>query len=265
MNSLYRLYGPMALVTGASSGIGLEFARQLAQKGFDLCLVARRRELLESYAKEIGENFGVKVIIISLDLTLAHGMSTLEEKTKDLDIGLIIPNAGIETNGHFLDISMAQQDKVIELNCKVPVKMANVFGQRFKQRQTSAMLFVSSVFAYQAVPYFANYAASKAYILNFAEALSFELSSQKTDITVLSPGLTNTAMPENINMDFSKLPMRAMEVTPVVQSGLKALVCGKLSVVPGTRNKLMSFMSQRLMGRKAISSMFGKLNKKAMA
>ncbi len=264
MKDFHIQYGPWALVTGASSGIGLEFANQLAKEGLNLIIVARRKEILDTNAKELGSHYNVQVKSIVLDLTKPNAVTELASKTKDLDIGLVIPNAGIETHGHFLKVDIEKQLKMLQLNCIVPMQMAHQFGQRLIHRGHGGIVFVASTFAYQAVPYFANYAASKSYILFLGEALHEEFKAKGIDVTTLSPGLTQTEMPEKMEMDLSKLPMKAMDVKPVVKSALSALKQGKALVVPGSANKLMAIMSQRLMPRQWIASTFGKMNKKAL-
>ncbi len=264
MKDFHIQYGSWALVTGASSGIGLEFAKQLAKEGLNLIIVARRKEILDANAKELESQYNVQVKSIGLDLTKPNAVAELANKTEDLDIGLVIPNAGIETHGHFLKIDIEQQIKMLQLNCIVPMQMAHLFGQRLVHRGHGGIIFVASTFAYQAVPYFSNYAASKSYILFLGEALHEEFKAKGIDVTILSPGLTQTEMPQKMEMDLSKLPMKAMDVKPVVKMALSAFKRGKALVIPGNSNKLMAMVSQRLMPRQFIASTFGKMNKKAL-
>ena len=259
-----KKYGEYALVTGASSGIGREFAKALAKEGMNLVLVARRKKELELLAQELRERTEVEVIIYSIDLTLPDAVEKIASFTQNINIGAVILNAGMQTHGSFTKTSLQEQDKLLELNVKVPMKMAHIFAKRFVEKGSGALVFLASTFAYQAVPYFSNYAASKSYILNFAEALHVELAPKGVDVLALSPGLTKTEMPDKIAMDFSKMPISVMESDQVVQTALSALKKRKSSVIPGGRNKMMAFMAQRMMPRAAIAAMFGDMNAKAM-
>ena len=259
-----KKYGEYALVTGASSGIGKEFAIALAKEGFNLVVVARRKKELDDLTQEIQEGTGVKVVPYSTDLTLPNTVEKLDAFTQAMDIGLVVLNAGMQTHGSFVKTSLQEQEKMLELNVKVPMKMAHIFAKRFVKKGSGTLVFLSSTFAYQAVPFFSNYAASKSYILNFAEALHVELAPKGVDVLALSPGLTKTEMPDQIAMDFSKMPISIMEADTVVKKALDALKEHKSSVVPGGRNKMMAFMAQRMMPRAAIASMFGDMNAKAM-
>ncbi len=259
-----KKYGEYALVTGASSGIGKEFAIALAKEGFNLVLIARRKRELDNLAQELQEEMGIKVLLYSIDLTSPNAIEKLDTFTQALNIGLVVLNAGMQTHGSFVKTSLEEQEKMLNLNAMVPMKMAYIFANRFVEKGSGALVFLASTFAYQAVPFFSNYAASKSYILNFAEALHVELAPKGIDVLALSPGLTKTEMPEKIAMDFSKMPISIMEADTVVKKALHALDEQKSSVTPGGRNKMMAFMAQRMMPRSAIASMFGNMNAKAM-
>lgn len=259
-----KKYGEYALVTGASSGIGKEFAITLAKEGFNLVLIARRTRELDNLAQELKEKFEVKVIAYSIDLTEDNAPEKIASFTQNMDIGLAVLNAGMQTHGSFIKTSLQEQEKMLQLNVIVPMKMAHIFANRFAKKGLGALIFLASTFAYQAVPYFSNYAASKSYILNFAEALHVELAPKGVDVLALAPGLTKTEMPEQIAMDFSKMPISVMEANKVAKTALDALKDNKSSVIPGGHNKMMAFMAQRMMPRAAIASMFGDMNAKAM-
>ena len=261
---LKQKYGEYALITGASSGIGKEFAIQLAKEGFNLVLVARRKELLEVLAQELQGKFGINVIVIDADLTKENVIEEIDSFIKKIDLGMVVLNAGIQMHGNFLKSSLIEQEKMLDLNINVPMKMAHIFANRFVKKQKGALIFLASTFAYQPVPYFSSYAASKPYILSFADALRVELSPKGVDVLSLSPGLTKTEMVEKIAIDFSKMPIVAMETKEVVYAALNALKKKKNSVIPGVRNKIMAFFSQRVMPRALTANVFGDMNAKAM-
>lgn len=255
MASLKKKYGAWALVTGASSGIGQEFARLLAKKGFNLVLVARRGELLENLAAEIGAKFKVETRSVALDLIEPGAVQQLYDQVVDLDIGLIVPAAGIDEMGKFLEKDYASLDRMLTLNINVPTELAHTFGRKLAMRKRSGMILISSLFGYQGIPNFAAYAATKAYVLVLGEALSVEMRKQGIDVLVLSPGLTDTPFSQNMEIDFSRLPMIPQKPRAVARTGLRALG-GPATVVSGLLNKVFAW-ENRLLPRHFPVNLFG--------
>ena len=256
-------FGPWALVTGASSGIGTEFARQLAAKGLNVAVAARRKERLESLIREIRSKHNVEAHAIAVDLTAPDYLDVIETQTNDLEIGLLVNNAGAGIPGAFLKQSLMARTNVVQLNVTAPMQLAHQFGQKMSQRKRGGILLVSSISGYMGTPYMSNYAATKAYLLTLGEGLNVELKPSGVDVTVLMPGPTRTEMAEAEGTDMSKIPMNWMDAGPVATAALQAL--GKKTVVvPGGMNKLMTFMMTRLMPRKSASGMFGGMMKKTM-
>lgn len=257
MHNLLERYGPCAIVTGASSGIGAEFARQLASKGFDLVTVARRRDVLDQQAKALRNRYGVKVTVVAADLSRAQSIDTLLAEIKDMEIGMLIANAGAGQLGPFVDADI-QNDllDVIHLNAIAPTLLAHKISRAMVARGRGGIIFTGSTMAFNGVPFMATYAATKAFLLTLGEALHVELSRHGIDICVLSPGPTDTPMIKGF--DMSKFPVKAMAVEPVVTTALNSL--GKKPVaIPGSVNKLMSVMGKRMMSRKMMTSMFGSM------
>jgi len=264
MNDFKSKYGPWALVTGASSGIGKEFARQLAQIGMGLVLAARRRERLDQNAQELEGKYGVKVKTVQVDLTDPDFLKTLEQATQGMEIGLLVNNAGAEIHGNFLEQDFEKNNWLVKLNIIAPMQLTHVFGRLMAARGRGGIIFTASTVAYQGTPFFANYSGTKAYILNFGEALNYEMRKKGIDVTVLSPGFTNTEMPTKMaqDMDFSNLPFKPMEVAPVVETALSGL--GKrASVIPGGMNRFMGFIIKRLFTRAMSTKMFGSMMEKS--
>lgn len=256
-------YGPWALITGASSGIGVEFARQLAARGLNVVIAARRKERLESLAREIKQKHGVKTRVIAIDLTEPDYLKRIQAETSDLDIGLLVNNAGAGVPGAFLKQSLQSRTNVVHLNVTAPMQLAYHFGQKMVQRNCGGILLVSSISGYMGTPYMSNYAATKAYLLTLGEGLSVELKPHGIDVTVLVPGPTRTEMAEVEGTDMSKIPISWMDAGPVAAGALQAL--GKKTVVvPGVMNKALAFMMTRLLPRKSASGMFGGMMKKTM-
>ncbi len=266
MNNFKQQYGPWALITGASSGIGREISEQLAQQGMNIVAVARNQENLDSLKDSLETRFAIKVRTISADLSQPEASYAINKQTADLDIGLLIPNAGIENNGAFIDNPIEAEQKMLALNTVSPMLLSHLYGQRFKQRfaqnKRSGILLTSSLFGYQGVPFVSNYSATKAYILSLGEALNVELKPFGIDVTVLSPGLTDTAMPQNMGIDFTKMPITLHKPAIVARIGLNALG-KKATVVPGFINKFYAW-ENRLIPRSWPVKLFGLLIKRAM-
>ncbi len=259
-------YGPWAVVTGASAGIGEEFARQLAEEGLNLVLIARREERLHELAEELKAKNGILTRVVAIDLVDAGSLDAIDAATNDIEVGLLINNAGVENHGAFIGQDLLAETKLLQLNVVAPMQLAHHFARKMKQRHRGGILFVSSTGGYGAWPYVANYAASKAYVLTLGESLHYELAKHGVDVTVLSPGLTKTAMADGIgaDVDFAKFPLKTMQPVAVVKTGLKALG-RKPSVIPGVWNKVLGFASKRLLSRRGVMNMFGRLMDKATA
>ena len=266
MSSLRKKYGPWALVTGASSGIGKEIVRQLASKGFNIILVARREKILNALAREIKINnraeTKVETKIVVADLCAPGAVKSLYNDVSTLDIGLIVPAAGIDEMGRFLDKEYSDLASMLSLNIQVPTEITHIFGRKMANRKRSGIILLSSLFAYQGIPNFAAYAASKAYILTLGETLNVELADQGVDVLVLSPGLTDTPFSQMMDIDFSKLPMYAQRPETVAKTALSALG-KKPTVVSGWLNKIYAW-ENRLIPRSWPVKLFGFLINRAI-
>jgi short-subunit dehydrogenase len=266
MKNLKQQYGSWALITGASSGIGRAMSEQIAQQGMNIVAVARNQGNLDALKDSLETRYGIKVRTISADLSQPEASHELDNQTSDLDIGLLIPNAGIENNGAFIDNPIAAEQKMLTLNTTSPMILTHLFGQRFKLRaskkQRSGILLTASLFGYQGVPFVSNYSATKAYILSLGEALNVELKPLGIDVTVLSPGLTDTAMPGNMAIDFNKMPITLHKPEVVARVGLNTLG-KKATVVPGFINKFYAW-ENRLIPRSWPVKLFGLLIKRAI-
>ena len=262
MSSLKEKYGNWALVTGASSGIGKELARELAHKGFSVVLVARREQILNELAKELNDDFHAETRVVALDLSKEGAVQELYDAVSTLDIGLVIPAAGIDEMGHFLEKEYSSIDKMLTLNIQIPTEIAHVFGQKLAARKRSGIILVSSLFGYQGIPNFAGYAASKAYILTLGETLNVELARRGIDVLVLSPGLTDTPFSQSMEMNLSKLPMFAQRPGTVAKTALGALG-RKATVVSGLLNKIYAW-ENRFIPRSWPVKLFGFLINRAI-
>ena len=245
-------YGSYALVTGGTSGIGAEFSTQLAAKGLNIVLVARRETLLKEKANELRQKFNVDVKTIQADLTIHEDIQKVIDGTKDLEVGLLIPCAALETHGLFTKIDLKKELAMIQLNTVTAYTLSHHFSKKMIERMKGGILFVSSIIGHMPNPYFSNYAATKAYILNLGTSLNGELKKFGVDVTVLSPGPTETPMLTNSDMDITKLPMSVQSASYVAKVGLEAL--GKKPIViPGFKNNVMVTMTNMMPTKVAIN------------
>ena len=255
MSEFKSKYGPWAIVTGANAGIGKSIATDLAARGINIIAVARRQPLLDELQTELSEDYGVQVRTISTDLADPESISKIELLTSDLEIGLVVPNAGVEMSGQFVESSLLDNEHMLRLNVLAPMQLARVFGARMAQRGKGGILFISSLFGYQGIPHVANYAATKAYILSLGEALHAEMKPLGVDVTVLSPGLTDTDMPANMPINFNRMPIFSQHPDHVASTGLNALG-RKATVVSGLLNKFYAW-ENRLLPRSFPVALFG--------
>ena len=242
-------YGPWALITGASAGIGEGFAWILAEQGINLILVARNQERLTQKAAEIQARYPtIQIKTHAADLSLSGSVEPLIEVTSGLEIGLAIPNAGMETTGSFLKHNLADEQRLIQLNISAPVHIAHHYGRLMSQRGRGGIILLSSIAGYGSTPYAANYSASKAYILSFGEALHYELKKQGIDVLVLSPGFTDTPMVANSGVNWAQLGLPYMDAYSVALAGLNALG-KKTSIIPGHLNNILMAARKYLASR----------------
>ncbi|MFC1513706.1 SDR family NAD(P)-dependent oxidoreductase [candidate division KSB1 bacterium] len=192
MNNFVSKFGPWALVTGASSGIGAEFCRQLAEKGLNIIMTARRKDRMEELADEIRKNYDVNIKIIPADLSKDGFLDSLLPEINSREIGLLINNAGFGNTGTFLDNNIEKELDLVNVNCKAPILLTHMIGKRMRERKKGGIVVVSSVLGFISAPFFANYTASKAFDLHFGEALHYELKNYGVFVQTLCPGLTAT-------------------------------------------------------------------------
>lgn len=251
-------YGQWAVVTGASSGIGAEFSHQLAQKGLNLVLVARRKQLLESLANELQNKYAIVCKVVEADLTADGFQTNILDATNDLEVGLLVNNAGMNCEGDFYRGSLARNVQMLELNTKAPFILAYEFGKQFISRKKGGIIFTSSISAFNAHPYLAHYAATKAYILSLAESMNYEFKDKNVDVIALCPGMTKSEMTKGM-----KEGPILMDAPPVVKAALDNL--GKTaSVVPGFINKTQVFFNNRVLNRNGATNFSGAILKRIL-
>ncbi len=204
-NNFVEQYGPAALVTGASSGIGKAFAELLAAKGFDLVLVARRVQRLDELASHLQKEYGIKIQVCQIDLADATAAQQIFDATSSLDIGLIISNAGFGFKGAYASADPKIMSEMLMVNCNTPLQLAHGFVPRLKKRGKGGIIFTSSVEGLIGCPYSTAYAASKALVNSLGEGLWAELKPEGIDVLTLCPGATDTEAPRLQGIDPATL------------------------------------------------------------
>lgn len=257
MTDFRNRYGAWALITGASSGLGAEFARQLAAQKLDLVLVARRRDRLNELATALKLEHGIQVKVIPLDLAKSNFMNTLKKQTQKLNIGLVVNNAGFGNSGEFTENTLARELQMLDVNCRAPLIIAHEFGRLMASHRRGGIIMVSSVVAFQGVPYMSHYAATKAYDLVLGDGLWYEMKKHGVDVVTLCPGATAT---EFAHVAETGPVPGSMPAEPVVKAALDALG-HKSYVTAGLKNKLMVF-STRLSPRSLATRVAAQVMKK---
>ena len=208
-------YGPWALVTGASDGIGRAFAASLAEAGLNVVLVARRAEVLERFADELRSVFPIEALVLPADLSRPDAVDSIVARTAHLEVGLLVAAAGFGTSGRFVDSELENELDMIDVNCRAVAALTHHFGARFRHRGRGGIVLMSSVVAFQGVPRSANYAATKAYVQSLAEGLRAELEPSGVDVVASAPGPVHSGFAERagMTMGMAQLPKAVAEGT----------------------------------------------------
>ena len=242
-----------ALITGASSGIGVDFARLLSREGYDLFLVARSEGKLRALADQIGN---AKVIVA--DLASPDAPQRIFDASGGVDV--LINNAGFGILGPFAETNLRKQLEIIQVNIAALTALTHLFLQPMRARNSGQILNVASTAAFLPGPLMAVYYATKAYVLSFSEALADELRGTRVTVTVLCPGPTKTGFAEVAGMEKSRLfnLMSVMSSEAVARYGLRAMQRGKRVAIPGIANKLGA-QSVRVSPRRLVTTFVRKL------
>ena len=238
-----------ALITGASGGIGLEIARLFANDRVNLILVARNAEKLNEIKHEFELDFQIKVSIISIDLSATGSFQEIIDyiDQKNLIVDYLVNNAGYGLQDAFLNGSADNYISMINLNINTLTSLTRTIGERMVKIGKGKILNIASIAGFQPDPYFAVYGATKAYVISFTEAIHKEFENTGVSVTVLSPGLTQTAFIERAGMENSKLLQAgAMPADLVAKAGYAGMMQAKRHVIPGTSNKIMAFFTRAI-------------------
>lgn len=246
---------PIALVTGASAGIGVVFSRRLAERGYDLILVARRWERLEQLARELAERYGARAEVLPADLTNDAELKQVEERIgQTADLEILVNNAGFGTVGRFYESSVASQDQMHRLHVLATMRLCHAALRQMTAHGKGAVVNVSSLAAYSSRPGTASYHSTKAWMNAFTEGLYMDLKSSRSPVQVqaLCPGFTVTEFHDVLGFDRKRIPASLwLSAEDVVDASLHGLDRRKLFVIPGWRYKalfaLMSLLPRPLL------------------
>jgi uncharacterized protein len=255
---------PVALVTGASSGIGEALARRIAREGKALALVARRADRLQALAKELAAAHGIEAVAIPADLTTPGGPPALvgELDQRGLEVEWLVNNAGVGTFGRFHELPIERELEEIGLNVEAPVALTGLLLPRMVERRRGVVMNVASVAGFGPMGFNATYGATKAFLLSFSEAIAVELEGTGVQVLCVCPGFTRTEFQEVAHVDVSSVPSFAwMTAEEVADQAVRAV--GKQTVlVNGLLNRLLA-TSMRILPRSLIAKATVATNRRA--
>jgi len=252
-------YGPVALVAGASEGLGAAFAEALAARGLDLVLVARRAAALEELAARLRTAHGVGVRVAAVDLGSPTVLEEVRAATAGTEVGLVVYNAAAAHVGPFLDLPLADKLRIVDVNCRGPLVLADEYGRGMVARGRGGIVLMTSMAGMQGSPLIATYAATKAYNLVLAESLWDELREHGVDVLGCRAGATRTPGYERSKPKSDAGPV--MDPAVVAEDALGALGKGP-SMVPGLFNQATAFLMGRVLPRKTAVTIMGRATRK---
>jgi short-subunit dehydrogenase len=223
----------VALVTGASDGIGRAFATSLAARGLDLVLVARRAAVLDELASDLTLQYGIKARVVPLDLAEPEAATRLLAEVEADDVGLLVGAAGYGSSGSFLAQDAAEEARMVDLNCRAVVELAHGLGTRLSRRKRGGLVLFGSLVGFQGVPWSATYAATKAFVQSLAEGLAVELASHGVAVLSVAPGPVASGFGARARMSMGQ----AARPEAVAEAALRALGSSRLTVRPGFLSK----------------------------
>ncbi|MFY9917877.1 MAG: SDR family NAD(P)-dependent oxidoreductase [Mycobacterium sp.] len=248
-----RQYGPWALITGASDGIGRALATRIAVNGVNVVLVARSEAKLQELAGELSAAHGIETMVLAADLAEAGAADTIEALTSQLDIGLVVLAAGFGTTGTFLETALTEELQLIAVNITAVARLSHTFAGRLAARGNGGIVLFGSIVGWQGVPGQANYAASKAYVQSLAEGLHDELEPLGVDVLAVAPGPVDSGFGARAG-----LTMTSATSPDVVAAATLNALGRRRTVIPGARGKFLT-ASLAPLPRRVRSRILGKV------
>jgi short-subunit dehydrogenase len=243
-------YGPWALIAGASVGLGAAFASEIAQKGVNIVLVARKPAPLEAKASDLKAKYGVSVKTVSVDLAAPDMLTKIAAETADLEIGLLVYDTAYMLIGSFFGHPLEKNLRSVEVNCRGPLTLAYHFGQKMIERKRGGIILMTSLSGMQGAPWLATYGATKAFNIVLAEGLSYEMKAKGVDVLACCAGAIETpnyvsSQPKSLG-SFAPKPLTVEKVAHEGVAGLGR----KSLVIPGTSYRFSQTLLEKLMSRK---------------
>jgi hypothetical protein len=248
--------GPTALITGGSGGIGFEIAKVLARDGFDIVLVARKRDTLERAAGQLGGKFGGRIQVFAADLRLPAAPQAIFDflHNENIPIEVLVNNAGFGLGGEFAETDLQRELDMIQVNIAALTHLTKLFLPPMIRRRSGRVMNLASTAAFQPGPLMAVYYASKAYVLSFSEALAEELRDTGVTVTALCPGPTATEFAATARVTKSRLfsAFGMADPASVAEFGVAAMMHGRRVAIPGIKNKIIA-QSNRFAPRQVVA------------
>lgn len=230
-------YGPWAVVTGASDGIGKAIVDELAACRMNIVLIARRGELLERHASQLSQNYpGIQLKTLALDLSQREAIGQIRAATQELEVGLFVASAGFGSAGEFKDLNLESEINMIDVNCRAVVEQTHYFANEMAKKKRGGIILFSSLVAFQGTPFSATYSATKSFIQNFAEALHFELKPIGINVLAVAPGPVQTGFGARAKMKMGSAA-QPEEVARAILNSLGNVV----TIRPGTLSKVLGY------------------------
>jgi uncharacterized protein len=249
-------YGAWAVVAGASQGLGEEFARQLAARGLNVAMIARRAKITAALAEEFSAKYGVQSRVIELDLAQAAAAEVVERETAEMEVGLLVYNAALSVIGQFLEGPLEEHVREVATNCRAPMMLTHSLGRKMAERGRGGIVLMSSLSATMGSPLIANYAATKAYNQVLAEGLWEEMHTLGVDVMACcAPAVTT---PNYLASAPKRTSPGTMSPAAVVKESLAALGTAP-SYIPGRANRLSAFALRRLLPRRMAIETMGRV------
>lgn len=246
-------YGPWAVVTGASDGIGRAVAKHVATQGLDVVLAARGEAKLQALANELEQTYGVKTQVVVADLGQKHGSATLSDATRGLEVGLAVLAAGFGTTGPFHDSDPEDELEMIAVNVVAVTELARSFAARMTAQRRGGIVLFGSILGWQGVPGQATYAATKAYVQSLAEGLHRELGPRGVDVLSVAPGPVRSGFAARAG-----LTMKSAAAPEMVASAMWSALGRRVTVVPGAQAKFLT-ASLAMLPRRVRSVILGRV------